>query len=105
MRRPVRAAPAEVRTEARRDDMSAAIHFLADEPTRYKRAIRTHRPGAGDQCLDRCGRFPCLTFELAIAARNLHEERIRLADLIGEYPTQPMPAVPCSPGGHHDHAR
>lgn len=92
-------------TEARRDDMAACIHFLADEPGRIRRALRRHRPDAGDQCLDRCGRFPCLTFEMVIAARRLHEERIRLADRLGDYPTQPMPAVQDSPGGHHAHAR
>lgn len=82
-----------MRSEARRDDMAAAIHFLADDPSRYRRAMRRHRPGRDDHCLDRCGRWPCVLFELAMAARNLHEERIRLADRIGEYPTQPMPAV------------
>jgi hypothetical protein len=73
--------------------MSASIHFLADDPTRYKRAMRRHRPGGDDLCLDRCGRWPCLVFQLAVAARNLHESRIHAAERLCEYPTQPMPAV------------
>jgi hypothetical protein len=89
-------------TEARRDDMAAAIHFLAADPTRYRRAMRRHRPGLDDRCLDRCGRWPCTLFELALAARNVHEARVIAADRLSEYPTQPMPAVP---GGHHAHAR
>lgn len=84
---------AEVRSAARTDDMSACIRFLADEPARYKRAMRTHRPDTGDQCLDRCGRWPCLTFELAMAARNLHEARVMEAERLADYPTQPIPAV------------
>jgi hypothetical protein len=94
-----------VRTEARRDDMAACIHWLAEEPARYRRAMRRHRPGSGDQCLDRCGRWPCLTFEMAIAARNVHETQVLAAERLSDYPTQPMPAVQRSPGGHHAHAR
>jgi hypothetical protein len=82
-----------VTAEARRDGMSACVHFLAEDPTRYKRAMRRHRPGSDDLCLDRCGRWPCATFEMALAARNLHEARVHAAEQLSEYPTQPMPAV------------
>lgn len=56
-----------------------------------------HRPDSGDHCLDRCGRFPCLTFEMAVAARRLYEARVVEADRLSDYPTQPMPAVPRAP--------
>jgi hypothetical protein len=82
-----------VTSEARRDDMSACIFFLADDPARYRRAMRRHRPGGDDRCLERCGRWPCLVFELAVAARNLHEGRVHAAERLSDYPTQPLPAV------------
>lgn len=93
-----------MRTEARRDGIESAIWWLAED-YRFRRAMRAHHADATDQCMQRCGRWPCLTFTMANSARTLHEERIRAAERLAEYPTQPMPAVQCSPGGHHAHAR
>jgi hypothetical protein len=84
--------------------MDAAIFWLADDD-RFRRAMRTHRHDDDGQCIARCGRFPCLMFHLANAARALHEARVRAADRLTESPTMPMRAVPLSvpgiPAGRH----
>jgi hypothetical protein len=52
----------------------AAVEFLAAEQIRWWRAIHLHVPGANGWCVLHTARFPCLTFQLADAARRLAGE-------------------------------
>lgn len=88
-----------MRTEDRRNSIEAAIFWLSED-YRFRRAMRAHYADANDQCAQRCGKWPCLTFTMANSARNLHEDRIRAAERLADYPTQPMRAVTDS-GRHH----
>lgn len=58
-------------------DMRACVNFFLWDPWAMFRALRTHKSGVHDRCVQRCGPFPCLSYSTASFAEEMHRARMK----------------------------
>lgn len=56
-------------------DVRACVEFFLADPWAMFRALRIHRRGMHDRCVERCGPWPCLAYSTAAFAEPIHHAR------------------------------